>query len=607
MFKTSITLGKYLIDWSNDKMIINNINGASNGSNIERIIITEQSDLTIYTPSYLEEHYFNQGRDVEFVIDGSDSQLGVNIDMVFRRVEKFDAGSSNNIYIFSCNTYDMVSALVGGNNVAIQYLCVSLSPNPSTGFAGGLVIPDHIPAEFNLSLEYRLQDKLAFNTAYNELTNKAATMADIPAVPTALSELSEDSTHRTVTDTEKNTWNNKQDALVFDATPSASNKVVTQNNPVIQAGTNPDTEPTDNSTKFVTSGGVKTYVDKTNYHRNLLHNPYFKIDQRGGYLCPPNTPYYDDQWTQIGTTSEYLTVTISGSQFYVNINNTLYQIHNEVAVRGYKSYANMTADRWWISSQDTACFIGDGEVTLEKLSLGSDDRKLTYSESFPYNDLPHGVSLTASFIRDGNLIEATFTLPTNEPTQRTAFVYNDDFEIYWYSGALRIGFLKKITSIGDRTIISGTKLEGGEGSTLLEEKAQSAYDYIDDLEKCRMFFKRLKSQRGLGNGSYAPIAYLWAYSATDALFSIPTTPMRAVPQVTISTGIDGYNDIIFGGNGQRLDRPVLSRITGGYSTSDCVAGDLTVVGNFFTPNQMYAMSLAGNIPTAYVDISADIV
>lgn len=81
-------------------MIINNINGASNGSNIERIIITEQSDLTIYTPSYLEEHYFNQGRDVEFVIDGSDSQLGVNIDMVFRRVEKFDAGSSNNIYIY---------------------------------------------------------------------------------------------------------------------------------------------------------------------------------------------------------------------------------------------------------------------------------------------------------------------------------------------------------------------------------------------------------------------------------------------------------------------------------------------------------------------------
>ena len=42
-------------------------------------------------------------------------------------------------------------------------------------------------------------------TSYNDLTDK-------PTIPTALSDLSEDATHRVVTDTEKTTWNGKADA-----------------------------------------------------------------------------------------------------------------------------------------------------------------------------------------------------------------------------------------------------------------------------------------------------------------------------------------------------------------------------------------------------------
>lgn len=49
-------------------------------------------------------------------------------------------------------------------------------------------------------------NKSDFSGNYNDLTNK-------PVIPDELSDLSDDSTHRLVTDTEKNTWNDKQDAL----------------------------------------------------------------------------------------------------------------------------------------------------------------------------------------------------------------------------------------------------------------------------------------------------------------------------------------------------------------------------------------------------------
>ena len=49
---------------------------------------------------------------------------------------------------------------------------------------------------------------VATTGSYNSLSNK-------PTIPTDLSQLSEDSTHRVVSDTEKSTWNGKQNALGF--------------------------------------------------------------------------------------------------------------------------------------------------------------------------------------------------------------------------------------------------------------------------------------------------------------------------------------------------------------------------------------------------------
>lgn len=50
----------------------------------------------------------------------------------------------------------------------------------------------------------------AFSGSYNDLTNK-------PTIPSALSDLSDDTTHRTVTDSEKSTWNDKATTSYVDS------------------------------------------------------------------------------------------------------------------------------------------------------------------------------------------------------------------------------------------------------------------------------------------------------------------------------------------------------------------------------------------------------
>ena len=69
-------------------------------------------------------------------------------------------------------------------------------------------------------------------TDWNETdTSSDAYLKNKPTIPTALSELIEDSTHRIVSDSEKTTWNNKQNALSFDDNPTENS-----DNPVKSSG-----------------------------------------------------------------------------------------------------------------------------------------------------------------------------------------------------------------------------------------------------------------------------------------------------------------------------------------------------------------------------------
>lgn len=80
---------------------------------------------------------------------------------------------------------------------------------------------------------------------YNATTNKIATVGDLPTVPTSLSQLSDDSTHRLVTDTEKSTWNGKQDTI--DSSHKLSSDLV---------------DDTNKTNKFVTTSEKTTWNAK---------------------------------------------------------------------------------------------------------------------------------------------------------------------------------------------------------------------------------------------------------------------------------------------------------------------------------------------------------
>lgn len=86
-----------------------------------------------------------------------------------------------------------------------------------------------------------------FSGSYDDLTGK-------PTIPTALSELADDTSHRLVTDTEKNTWNNKSD---FNGDyDKLTNK---PSIPAVSSSTSDESEETAASSK-----AVKTAYDKAN-------------------------------------------------------------------------------------------------------------------------------------------------------------------------------------------------------------------------------------------------------------------------------------------------------------------------------------------------------
>ena len=100
---------------------------------------------------------------------------------------------------------------------------------------------------------------VATSGSYNDLSDKP-TIPTMPTIPDSLSDLSDDSTHRLVTDTEKTTWNNKSD--FSGSYNDLTNKPTIPTVPTIS--TNITSDATSN-TKTASPKAVKDFVEGKGY------------------------------------------------------------------------------------------------------------------------------------------------------------------------------------------------------------------------------------------------------------------------------------------------------------------------------------------------------
>ena len=157
------------------------------------------------SPTEVEFQYYRS------VSSHSDSQQG---DQVF--VYKLTSAGS-----WTVITRNAFSKVVAGTGLSSSYSngAITLSANSQT--ETDPVFSASAASGITSSDITSWNNKSNFSGSYNDLTNKPTLfsgdyddLTNKPTIPDELADLADDSTHRLVTDTEKSTWNSKQDALV---------------------------------------------------------------------------------------------------------------------------------------------------------------------------------------------------------------------------------------------------------------------------------------------------------------------------------------------------------------------------------------------------------
>ena len=358
-----------------------------------------------------------------------------------------------------------------------------------------------------------------------------------------LSGFTDDTDHKTVSQTQINTWNGKQDSLVFDATPSASNPVITKNNTAITFGTNPDTTPTENSTKGVESGGVytdiRTQINANKVNRNLLDNPYFKIDQRQGYIIPSGTTYYSDTalTTSVGTVSEYTKATYVNSTYgSIVVGSTTYYVAFSDMVRGYCERGQIGVDRWALWCTDLKMNVKPVSNGLQ-LSVVADGNIYQNIEQ-----LDDGDYTLSAIDTDGNIAilkakvtGTTVTVVEYTPSTTLQLNMGHNGTIFWVNCVVR--------NANSTVTPEAMKLELGSISTLEAEIASGAYDEDLDLWKCQYYLQPFELEAYLS-------ARVWGSgSAADAVALLPLKRTMRLIRPTLQW-VSGIVNVLWEGNGQ---------------------------------------------------------
>lgn len=230
---------------------------------------------------------------------------------------------------------------------------------------------------------------------------------------------------------------------------------------------------------------------------NLLHNWYFAdpIDQRQGYIVPPDTPYYSDTAlsTQVGTVSEYTTaVKVDDTYGTITVSSTTYYVAWSAAVRGYAGGAAAYGPDRWILTSNAIVKMSDNGVIISRKVLGT-SYAMIYSRINPSSLL--GKTVTLSAIINDRLYTVTGTIPVIIPSGKTAVLIGEKYNSVWVQAYFVNGFLEigPVNQSDNDCIFKAVKLELGEHQTLAHQDSDENWVLNDpppdknmELIKCCM-------------------------------------------------------------------------------------------------------------------------
>lgn len=262
---------------------------------------------------------------------------------------------------------------------------------------------------------------------------------------------------------------------------------------------------------------------------NLLDNWYFgnPVDQRNGYVVPPQTPYFTlsaTEWNQVGVTEGYYAITgtnSTGGAYTISIGGTTYMVTTNAAVRGYTG-EGYTIDRWKLFVSGSVA-ITDGGLQFSSA--------VNFGQVLEGSRVPNGIKATASVLTDEGLASVTFS-PSGEAQQIFSAVVGGTslyFTCNWGGSG------NHLIMLDGSGLVKAVKLELGSQQTLAHQEngawvLNEIPDYREQLRRCQRYYQRLKASSG-----YMRFGISQPYTDTAAGVFIPLqVEMRTAPTMSSS-------------------------------------------------------------------------
>jgi len=260
-----------------------------------------------------------------------------------------------------------------------------------------------------------------------------------------------------------------------------------------------DATPTEDSTNGVTSGGVyadtREQINANKVNRNLLDNPYFRIDQRQGYIVPSGIPFTTDGGqTYSNITDKAYEVTrferpdaTNTIPFFIYNGNEVNAIGNS-AIRGYTENWGYSVDRFRLRGD---LVYGNNGITISKNSAYQDE--CCICEIFLQNSIKVGETYTLSVL----ISDLVGTSKMGLYGQILGNLQNGLNSFTFVADADTYKGIYPIFDASDSLTIKAVKLEHGSISTLEAEIASGNYDEKIDLRNCKEYQKAYEFGYGL--------------------------------------------------------------------------------------------------------------